>query len=27
MPEFVSAYELKATDEMYLDPVKRVKIW
>jgi predicted metalloendopeptidase len=27
MPEFVSAYELKAADEMYLDPVKRVKIW
>lgn len=27
MPEFVGAYELKATDEMYLDPVKRVKIW
>jgi len=27
MPEFASAYELKAADEMYLDPVKRVKIW
>ena len=27
MPEFVSAYELEAADEMYLDPVKRVKIW